>query len=101
MAWQGILVGDGMLSLFPGVTLPLLRIYSHPDRLYIIEGIATVVIASACYLAIPSSYTTAWFLNASEKAIMRRRAEITEAYSGGDGQVRSHSEPPLQHSSLT
>ncbi|ETN37578.1 uncharacterized protein HMPREF1541_07200 [Cyphellophora europaea CBS 101466] len=54
--------------------------------LYIIEGCATVAIAAACYFAIPSSYTTAWFLTDAEKAIMRRRAELTEAYSGGNGQ---------------
>lgn len=53
--------------------------------LYIIEGAATVVIAMLCYFAIPTSYTTAWFLSDADKAIMRRRAEITEAYSGGDG----------------
>jgi hypothetical protein len=60
---------------------------SNLDRLYIIEGIATIVIACACFFAIPASYTNAWFLNESDKAIMRRRAEITEAYSGGNGQV--------------
>ncbi|KPI37594.1 putative transporter [Cyphellophora attinorum] len=53
--------------------------------LYIIEGAATIAIALACYFAIPSSYTTAWFLTDADKAIMRRRTEITEAYSGGDG----------------
>jgi MFS family permease len=55
--------------------------------LYIIEGMATIVIAAACFFAIPSSYTSAWFLNDKEKAIMRRRAEMTEAYSGGTGHV--------------
>jgi hypothetical protein len=54
-------------------------------RLYIIEGAATILIAFVCYFAIPSSYTTAFFLNDSDKAVMRRRAEITEAYSGGTG----------------
>lgn len=54
-------------------------------RLYIIEGAATVVISVVCYFAIPSSYTTAYFLNEDDRAVMRRRAELTEAYSGGKG----------------
>lgn len=33
----------------------------------------------------PKNYETAYFLNAEEKAIMRRRAEESEAYSGGTG----------------
>jgi MFS family permease len=53
--------------------------------LYIIEGAATLLVAIVCYFAIPSSYTTAYFLDDEEKAIMRRRAEQTEAYSGGKG----------------
>ncbi|KAI1418394.1 MFS general substrate transporter [Hypoxylon sp. FL1857] len=53
--------------------------------LYIIEGSVTVVIASMCYFIIPSSYTTAYFLNEADRAVMRKRAELTEAYSGGKG----------------
>ena len=45
----------------------------------------TVVIAVACYFIIPSSYTTAYFLNEDDRAVMRKRAELTEAYSGGKG----------------
>lgn len=33
----------------------------------------------------PKNYETAYFLNEEEKAIMRRRAEEMEAYSGGSG----------------
>ena len=63
------------------------RIWSDADtrRLYIIEGGATIVVAALCYFVIPSSYTTAYFLNEDDRAIMRRRAEMTEAYSGGKG----------------
>lgn len=85
-----------MLTLVPHGIPPHLGPLFTPRRLYIIEGIATVVISLSCYFAIPSSYTTAWFLNDAEKAVMRRRAEITEAYSGGDGQVRY----PLQFTFL-
>ncbi|KAI0885900.1 MFS general substrate transporter [Annulohypoxylon maeteangense] len=53
--------------------------------LYIIEGSVTVVVAAACYFIIPSSYTTAYFLNEDDRAVMRKRAELTEAYSGGKG----------------
>ncbi|KAI5861166.1 MFS general substrate transporter [Durotheca rogersii] len=53
--------------------------------LYIIEGAVTIVIAALCYFVIPTSYTTAYFLNEDDRAIMRKRAEITEAYSGGRG----------------
>jgi MFS family permease len=71
--------------------------------LYIIEGMATVIIAALCFFAIPASYTTAWFLNDKEKAIMRRRAEETEAYSGGTGHVSKScaSSVALQTSSST
>lgn len=34
---------------------------------------------------VPKNYETAYFLNSEEKAIMRRRAEEMEAYSGGTG----------------
>ncbi|KAI1205171.1 MFS general substrate transporter [Annulohypoxylon truncatum] len=53
--------------------------------LYIVEGSVTVIIASICYFIIPSSYTTAYFLNEDDRAVMRKRAELTEAYSGGKG----------------
>ncbi|KAF2264959.1 retrograde regulation protein 2 [Lojkania enalia] len=53
--------------------------------LYIIEGCITVVWAACCIYLVPKNYETAYFLNAEEKAIMRQRAERTEAYSGGQG----------------
>ncbi|KIV93764.1 hypothetical protein PV10_04955 [Exophiala mesophila] len=53
--------------------------------LYIIEGIITVVIAIACFWLIPNHYETAYFLNEDDKKIMRRRAELTESYNGGQG----------------
>ncbi|KAI8957074.1 MFS general substrate transporter [Daldinia sp. FL1419] len=53
--------------------------------LYIIEGSVTVVVAAGCYFIIPSSYTTAYFLNEDDRAVMRKRAELTEAYNGGQG----------------
>lgn len=54
-------------------------------RLYILEGIITLVWAVCCIFVVPKNYETAYFLNDAEKAIMRRRAERAEAYSGGSG----------------
>ncbi|KAJ2993458.1 hypothetical protein NUW58_g1838 [Xylaria curta] len=53
--------------------------------LYIIEGIATVVWAGLCTMLIPQNYQTAYFLNDDQKAIIKRRAEEMDAYSGGSG----------------
>jgi hypothetical protein len=54
-------------------------------RLYIIEGLITVMWAFCCIFLVPKDYETAYFLNEEEKKIMRLRAERTEAYSGGSG----------------
>ncbi|OTB00848.1 hypothetical protein M426DRAFT_65181 [Hypoxylon sp. CI-4A] len=53
--------------------------------LYIIEGSVTVAVAGVCYFLIPTSYTTAYFLSEDDRAVMRKRAELSEAYSGGKG----------------
>ncbi|ORY14066.1 major facilitator superfamily domain-containing protein [Clohesyomyces aquaticus] len=53
--------------------------------LYILEGVITVVWAFICIFVVPKNYETAYFLTDAEKAIMRQRAERTEAYSGGQG----------------
>lgn len=53
--------------------------------MYIIEGIVTVVWAAVCVFVVPKNYETAYFLNNEEKALMRQRAEVMEAYSGGSG----------------
>ncbi|CZR54239.1 related to allantoate transport protein [Phialocephala subalpina] len=53
--------------------------------LYILEGIITIVWAAICIFVVPKNYETAYFLNEEDKAIMRQRAEIMEAYSGGSG----------------
>ena len=53
--------------------------------LYIIEGIITVVIAFAGFWILPKDYNTAYFLNDDDRAVMRRRAELTEQYNGGQG----------------
>lgn len=55
------------------------------SRLYIIEGIITVVWAACCVFLVPKNYETAYFLNDEDKALMRIRAEEMEAYSGGSG----------------
>jgi hypothetical protein len=54
-------------------------------RLYIIEGLITVLWAFCCIFLVPKNYETAYFLNEEEKKIMRLRAERAEAYSGGSG----------------
>ncbi|KAF2475339.1 high-affinity nicotinic acid transporter-like protein [Lindgomyces ingoldianus] len=54
--------------------------------LYVLEeGIITIIWAFICIFVVPKNYETAYFLNDAEKAIMRQRAERTEAYSGGRG----------------
>ncbi|KAF2104237.1 MFS general substrate transporter, partial [Rhizodiscina lignyota] len=53
--------------------------------LYIIEGIITIAFSFICYFLVPENYSTAYFLNAEEKAIMKHRSELMESYSGGDG----------------
>ncbi|PNS20507.1 hypothetical protein CAC42_5957 [Sphaceloma murrayae] len=55
--------------------------------LYILEGILTVVWAGICVKVVPKDYQTAYFLNESDRAIMKRRAELAESYSGGDGRT--------------
>lgn len=55
------------------------------SRLYIIEGIITIVFSVGCYFAIPKSYATAYFLNAEDKAVMKQRLEQMESYGGGTG----------------
>ncbi len=53
--------------------------------LYIIEGLITIVVAFACIFVIPKNYETAYFLNEEDRVIMRQRAEVAKAYSGGSG----------------
>lgn len=82
MALLDILVGDGM---FDTTKLPLT--YANPlnPRLYILEGLITLVWAACCIFLVPKDFQSAYFLTEEEKAIMRIRAEHTEAYSGGQG----------------
>lgn len=54
-------------------------------RLYILEGLITIVWAVACWWLIPKNYQTAYFLTADEKKIMAWRAEAAATYSGGTG----------------
>jgi nitrate/nitrite transporter NarK len=56
--------------------------------LYIIEGLITLVWAVACIWLVPKDFETAYFLNESERVIMRVRAQKMASYSGGDGKVR-------------
>ncbi|KAJ0109307.1 uncharacterized protein J7T55_009639 [Diaporthe amygdali] len=53
--------------------------------LYIIEGIITVAWAACCVFLVPRDSETAYFLNAEEKLLMRKRAEEMASYSGGSG----------------
>lgn len=57
-------------------------------RLYIVEGLITIVFAAACFFLIPKNYETAYFLSEEDKKVMRIRAEQSEAYSGGDGHFK-------------
>jgi hypothetical protein len=64
-------------------SLPRLRLTD--ERLYILEGIITVVWAALCIVLVPKNYQTAYFLNDEDKALMKHRAELAESYSGGTG----------------
>ena len=54
-------------------------------RLYILEGLITIVFAVVTWFIIPKNYQTAYFLTEDEKKIMAWRAEASAAYSGGTG----------------
>lgn len=56
-----------------------------PTRLYILEGIITIVFAFMCIFLVPKDYSTAYFLTEEDKVIMKHRAELAESYSGGSG----------------
>lgn len=43
-----------------------------------------------CIKLVPKDYTTAYFLNAEDKSVMRVRAEVMEKYSGGSGHYTRH-----------
>ena len=55
------------------------------DRLYILEGLITIVWAGMTWYLVPKNYQTAYFLTEEEKKIMAWRAEAAAAYSGGTG----------------
>ena len=76
-----ILVGDGKSQPNEAFT----EYITDYARLYILEGLITILWAGACYFLIPKNYQTAYFLTAEEKKIMAWRAEASAAYSGGTG----------------
>ncbi|KAJ5772969.1 hypothetical protein N7457_007865 [Penicillium paradoxum] len=61
---------------------------TEKPRLYILEGLATIVIGCVCIYLVPKDPETAYFLNAEEKALMRYRAEQSKDYSGGEGHYK-------------
>jgi hypothetical protein len=82
--WRGWLPGVAMVSHTPSSRSSELWALIM-ERLYILEGIITVVWAFMCIVLVPKNYQTAYFLNDDDKAIMKHRAEIAESYSGGNG----------------
>jgi MFS family permease len=50
--------------------------------LFIIEFLITVVVGIVCWIFLPGSAETAWFLNAEEKEVMRLRRERDATYRG-------------------
>lgn len=82
MESRDILVGDGEScvdeSIWFSITLTIIR-------LYILEGIITIVFAFACIFLVPKDYSTAYFLTEEDKIVMKHRAELAESYSGGSG----------------
>lgn len=67
-------------------------LYSHLShgriRLYILEGLVTIIVGGFCVFLIPKDYQTAYFLTAEEKDLMHRRAEQSKTYSGGEGHYK-------------
>ena len=67
----------------------VLRILDMADlncsRLYIIEGLITIIFAFATAFLVPKHWSTAYFLTPADKAIMKVREEQMEPYSGGTG----------------
>lgn len=47
-----------------------------------------MVYAAICIFVVPKNFETAYFLNEEDRVIMRRRAEVTAAYSGGQGHYK-------------
>ena len=77
--WYGVSFHPAESSFFfPDLT-------RRQSRLYIIEGLITVVWAFCCLYLVPKNFETAYFLNDDEKALMRLRAEEMEAYSSDSG----------------
>jgi hypothetical protein len=54
-------------------------------RLYILEGIITILFAGCCVWLVPKDFETAYFLNEKDKQIMRERAARTQVYSDSAG----------------
>jgi len=52
--------------------------------LFIVEGLATVVISIAIFFLLPDNFETARFLNEEDKKIMRIRAEFAVRYNGAE-----------------
>jgi MFS family permease len=50
--------------------------------LFIIEFLITVVVGSVCWLFLPGSAESAWFLSAEEKEVMRLRKERDAVFRG-------------------
>jgi MFS family permease len=48
--------------------------------LFIVEGLVSMVIGAVCWLSLPTSPETAWFLKEEEKAIMKRIREQNNPY---------------------
>lgn len=55
------------------------------QRLYVLEGIITILWAFCCIYLVPKDFETAYFLNEEEKQIMRQRTARTQAYSDSAG----------------
>lgn len=73
-------------------TMTILHAVLHTDdgdfRLYIIEGLITIVWAAICLFVVPKNFETAYFLSEKDKVVMRRRAEVMASYSGGRGHYK-------------
>lgn len=83
MELRDILAGDGEPFVNDPISVPITL---TSIRLYILEGIITIIFAFTCIFLVPKDYSTAYFLTEEDKTVMKHRAELAESYSGGSGQ---------------
>lgn len=79
MAWEVLKAGDG-LSTSPA---PFWTAANFPYRLFILEGLLTVILGALVPLYLPDSPAKCKFLTMAEKEIVARRLQIDDNSTRG------------------